>query len=129
MLRFLGAAKERLRLLDRLLMPRLLGFLQLLVELRAHAREKAAAFDRLICLVLLRGLVVALVTVGADGNQVHIHHHFGRRTGRGVRGISVGTAGRPACSQAPAIMAATAAIDSFSRFSSTGMVPARNASK
>ena len=66
----LHPAEERLRLFDRLLVPRVLGFLQLLVEPRAHPREEAPPFNRLVCLVLLRGLVVALVTIGADGNQV-----------------------------------------------------------
>ena len=37
----LHAAQEGLRFLDRLLMARALGLLQLFVELRAHPREKA----------------------------------------------------------------------------------------
>src|SRR6185436_2101075 len=120
---------ERRRLFDRFLMSSLLRFLQLLVELRAHPREEAPAVDRLFRLVLLRGLVIALVTIGADGNQVDIHHGLGRRIGRGVRGASCGIAGRPASSQAPVIIAATAAIESFNRFSITCNVPAANPSK
>jgi len=51
-----------------------------------------------------------------------------RRAGGGVGG-SAGTAGRPAASQAPAIIAATAAIDSLRRRSSTGRLDLKNAAK
>ena len=50
-------------------MARALGFRQLLVELRAHPREEALPLCRLIRLVRSGGLVIALVTIGADGTR------------------------------------------------------------
>ena len=125
----LHAAKKGVGFLDRFLVTRLFGFLQLRSEPRAHAGEEPAAFNRLVRLCLLRCLVVTLESIGANGNQVNVHHYFGRRMARGVCGIATGTAGLPACSHAPVIAATTAAIESFRRRSSVGSVPFANASK
>jgi len=52
-----------------------------LLDVREHGQYGEAhlfygiplPFSRLVCLILLRGLVIALVTIGAKGNQVDIH--------------------------------------------------------
>ena len=92
-------------------------------------RDPAKAWRDRLRFVIIRGLVITLEGVAADGNEVNVHHCLGRGIRRGVLSASGGRAGLPACCHAPMMIEATPVIAALRRRSSTGMVPVANASK
>ncbi len=120
-----------------------LGLAQHLAHPPALTREPAALVGRRRVVAFDR-FVVRLVPIDADRNQEHLHGEWdagrglvvrryfggaGAGTRRGGRVMVSGTAGRPAFSQAPAMKAAEAAMESATRWSTIGSASVRNAAK